>query len=200
VRLEQVQARIAEQRRQLGEARHDVEHVGPDRFGMSWEHLAQHEVDDQERTRRGERDQVREAARELLAVARVVQHGAQRGHDRERPLRGECLRVARVEDVRALEPAGERGMARRRGREQLRLDVGHEHVVAALERGGGQVAHAAAELEPARAELELLTVAGERRPEIEGRRRQIRGDLVGGDREIIVLDLAPASRLLHQLG
>ena len=72
---------------------------------MPREHLAQHEIDDQERAGLGERHEVAEAARELLAVARVVEHGAERRDDRKWPLRGQRLDVARVEDVRALEPA-----------------------------------------------------------------------------------------------
>jgi len=115
MRLEHLQPRCSGQPRQIGEARQDVEDIGPDRRGMPGEHLAQHEVDDQERARLAERDEMAEAARELLAIARVIEHGAERRDDRERTLRGERLDVSRVEDVRPLEPAAQPGMAGRRG-------------------------------------------------------------------------------------
>src|SRR5947209_16640494 len=84
-------------------------------------------------------------------------------------------------------------MAGRRGGEELVLmtDVQDEG-------GRRQVAHPAAGLEPADVEPEFSTVAGERFPEVEGRRREVRGDLVGGDAEVVVLDLPPALGVPHQ--
>jgi len=200
VRLEHVELPRSGQARQVREARQDVQDVGPDRRGMAREHLAQHEVDDQERARRRERYEMAEAQRELALIARVVEHGAERRDDRERAAGGEGGDVARVEDVGALEPAAEAGMTSRRGLEELALDVGHHDVVAALERGRRQIAHAAADLEPAGADAELATVPGDGFPKVEGCGREVGGDLVGGDPEIVVPDLAPPPGVPHQPG
>jgi len=44
---------------------------------------------------------VAEAPDELAVITRVVEHGAERGHDRERTVRPESRDVPRIEDVRA---------------------------------------------------------------------------------------------------
>jgi hypothetical protein len=86
-----------------------------------------------------------------------------------------------------------------RGRlEQRVFDVGHQDVVAAVERVGRQVAHTATELQPPDADRELLPVTAERIPEVEGR-GHVRADLVGGDPEVICRDLPPAIGLAHQI-
>jgi len=133
VRLEHLQPRRSGQSRQIAEARQDVQEVGPDRRGMAGKHLAQHEVDDQERARLAERHEVVEAPRELALVARVIEHGADRRDDGERTLSGERGGVPRVEDVGAPKPRPESWMARGGCVEELGLDVGHQHVVPAIE-------------------------------------------------------------------
>jgi hypothetical protein len=156
---------------------------------MAGKHLAEHDVDDQERAGGRERDEVVEAPRELAVIARVVEHGAERRHDRERAARPECGGVSRIEDVGALEPAGEARMARGRALQELGLDVGHQDVVAVIERGRGQIAQAAADLEPPGADPQLTTISGDGLPQVERRRGEVGGDLVGGDAEVVVLDL-----------
>jgi len=198
MRLENVERRRPGQSRQVVESGQDVEEVRPDRRGMTGKHLAQHEVDDQERARLAERHEVAEAPRELLPIARVVEHGAERRHDRERAPRGERLDVARVEDVHTLEPGTKTGMAGCGRLEKLVLDVRHQDVVATIERGRRQITHSAADFQPPRADRELAPVPGDRFPEVEGRGGEIRGDLVGGDAEVVVLDLPPALGVTHQ--
>jgi hypothetical protein len=80
-------------------------------------------------------------------------------------------------------------MTPRRRLEQLVLDVGHQDVVAVIERGRGQIAQAAADLEPPGADPQLTTISGDGLPQVERRRGEVGGDLVGGDAEVVVLDL-----------